>query len=231
MVTMRSPAGMQHDSALSNVVLPLPVPPATTTFLRASTAHSRKRRKCPSIEPKRSISCSVITRWVNLRMVTMGPSGASGGMTTCTRWPSGMRAFTIGDDSSTRLPSGPSTRSISARSWAWLENARSLRTRRPCRSKNTSPGPFTMISVMVGSASNGCNGPKPNTSSISCSDSLDRRKASAPCHTGSANAWRHAPKSSLRARAGSNAINAAMSSTDTNRRTSSFRRASVAVGA
>ena len=161
----------------------------------------------------------------------MGPSGASGGMTTCTRWPSGMRAFTIGDDSSTRLPSGPSTRSISARSWAWLENARSLRIRRPCRSKNTSPGPFTMISVMVGSASNGCKGPKPNTSSISCSDSLDRRKASVPCHTGSANAWRHAPNSSLRARAGSNAINAAMSFTDTNRRTSSFRRASVAAGA
>ena len=46
------------------------------------------------------------TRCANLRIVSCGPSIASGGMTAFTREPSGRRASTIGDDSSMRRPSG-----------------------------------------------------------------------------------------------------------------------------
>ena len=37
MVTMRSPSGMNDDSALSMVVLPVPVPPLISTFSLACT--------------------------------------------------------------------------------------------------------------------------------------------------------------------------------------------------
>ena len=73
-------------------------------------------------------------------------------MITCTRWPWGRRAFAMGDASSTRRPSGPSMRSMSALSCASSENRASERNRRPSRSKNTSCGPFTMISVTASSA-------------------------------------------------------------------------------
>ena len=44
MVMMRSEGGSSHDSALSSVVLPLPVPPDTAMLLRARTAHTRNVR-------------------------------------------------------------------------------------------------------------------------------------------------------------------------------------------
>ena len=47
------------------------------------------------------------------RMVTHGPSIASGGITAWRREPSGRRASTIGDARSRRRPSGPTTRSTS----------------------------------------------------------------------------------------------------------------------
>ena len=40
MVTIRSPSGMNDESTLSRVVLPVPVPPETITLSRASTALS-----------------------------------------------------------------------------------------------------------------------------------------------------------------------------------------------
>ena len=50
-------------------------------------------------------SCSSLRRsFLNLRMVSAGPSIASGGAMTLTRLPSGRRASQIGLDSSTRRP-------------------------------------------------------------------------------------------------------------------------------
>ena len=50
-------------------------------------------------------SCSSFSRsFLNLRMVSVGPSMASGGAMTLTRLPSGRRASQIGLDSSTRRP-------------------------------------------------------------------------------------------------------------------------------
>ena len=50
------------------------------------------------------MSSSVSRFFENLRIVTSGPESESGGMITLTRLPSGRRASTMGDDSSTRRP-------------------------------------------------------------------------------------------------------------------------------
>ena len=49
--------------------------------------------------------------------VIVGLFGATGGMITLTREPSGRRASTIGDDSSTRRPSGATMRSMMRMMW------------------------------------------------------------------------------------------------------------------
>ena len=54
----------------------------------------------------------------NFRMVSDGPSTARGGITALTREPSGSRASTIGDDSSTRRPTRQTIRSMTWRSCA-----------------------------------------------------------------------------------------------------------------
>jgi len=53
----------------------------------------------------------VILSTRNFRMVMVGLFGATGGMITLTREPSGKRASTMGLDSSTRRPSGATMRS------------------------------------------------------------------------------------------------------------------------
>ena len=186
-VTIRSSRGSTHDKALSNVVFPLPVPPDTAMLFRARTAHVRQLPTVAPNEPVSIMSPSVITREANLRMVSTGPSTASGGMITCTRWPWGRRAFAMGDASSTRRPSGPSMRSMSALSCASSENRASERNRRPSRSKNTSCGPFTMISVTVSSARSPSRGPNPNTASTSSSASRCRSSRGTVDHATSSN--------------------------------------------
>ena len=54
------------------------------------------------------------------RIESTGPSSASGGMIALTREPSGKRASTIGDDSSTRRPTRLTMRSMIARRCALL---------------------------------------------------------------------------------------------------------------
>ena len=94
----------------------------------------------------------------------------------------------MGDDSSMRRPSGPSTRSTSARSWPSSAKRCSLRNSRPSRSKNTSEGPFTMISVTESSASSDSSGPNPNTMSMSPSVSRCCSRWETPAQEASSNA-------------------------------------------
>ena len=112
-VMSRSLAGMNEESTPRSVVFPDPVPPETTMLTRARTQaaeelHHRRRERPQRDEVVRATS----GRSANLRMVTTGPQSERGGMIAFTREPSGSRASTYGDDSSTRRPSGATIRSI-----------------------------------------------------------------------------------------------------------------------
>ena len=84
---------------------------------------------------------------------------ASGGMIAFTREPSGSRASTIGDDSSTRRPTAETILSITCRYCASSVNARSVRSMSPARSIQMSSKLLHMISVTVMSWSRGSSGP------------------------------------------------------------------------
>ena len=103
-VTMRSSSGMNDESTLSVVVLPLPVPPEMTTLSRPRTQASRNADACSLIVPSRIRSSMENASAENLRTVRKGPPIARGWMTALTREPSGRRASTIGVDSSMRRP-------------------------------------------------------------------------------------------------------------------------------
>ena len=101
--------------------------------------------RCAMLAPINSAACcekvSFCTRssivWRsgrNLRIVTVGLRGISGGIIMFTRDPSGNRASTNGEDSSTRRPSGAMMRSMMRRmcasslkraSAAWITPLRS----------------------------------------------------------------------------------------------------------
>ena len=87
----------------------------------------------------------------NLRIVSMEPSSASGGITALTRLPSGSRASTIGLVSSTRRPTLPTILSIVRRRCASSAKAASTRESRPPRSTKISSALLTMTSVSSGS--------------------------------------------------------------------------------
>ncbi len=97
------------------------VQPRRCTARRSSAAsaaiEAAAARPCRS-----SVSC----RSGNRRIVSSGPSTASGGSTAFTRLPSGRRASTIGLDSSTRRPTAPTIRSITSRRWALVPELRPL---------------------------------------------------------------------------------------------------------
>ena len=92
------------DIALSSVVLPVPVPPETM-MLSSPSRHALRNVIDSSVsEPMRTRSGSVSRCRLNLRIVSSAPVNDSGGMIALTRLPSGRRASTIGDPSSTRRP-------------------------------------------------------------------------------------------------------------------------------
>ena len=98
------------------------------------------------------------------RIDSSGPSTATGGITAFTRDPSGRRASTSGEDSSTRRPTRETIFSM-IRSRCWLSlNSTGVRYSLPCRSTYTSRGVVTRMSDTVGSWSSGSSGPSPNTS-------------------------------------------------------------------
>ena len=104
MVTMRSRSEMKPESTLSSVVLPAPVPPLMSMFsargrsARGTRASAASATESPPDPPPCSRSAG------KRRMESSGPSTASGGMMALTREPSGRRASTIGELSSTRRP-------------------------------------------------------------------------------------------------------------------------------
>ena len=82
---MRSPVDISHDSALSSVVLPDPVPPATAKSWRSDTAHESSCAYQSGSDPRPTSSSNEQMRSENLRMVRIGPSIATGGITALTR--------------------------------------------------------------------------------------------------------------------------------------------------
>ena len=120
--------GMNADSALSIVVLPDAVPPETMMLSRARTQAASSSAVGSSRLP-RSSSSSRPYALGNSRIVTVGPLSASGGRTTLTRAPRGIRssggsrASTIGLDSSTRRLTVETMRSIVCSSCSSVANA------------------------------------------------------------------------------------------------------------
>ncbi len=80
-------------------------------------------------------------------------------MMALTRDPSGRRASTIGEASSTRRPTADTIFSITARYWASSLNETAVRSISPARSTQMSSWALHMTSVMSGSASSGSSGP------------------------------------------------------------------------
>ncbi len=158
-VTTRSVGGMNDDSTFSNVVLPEPVPPETITFSRVRMQARRKSIISGISVPNDTRSSTVKGSRANFRIVTVGPSTASGGMIAFTREPSGRRASTIGDDSSMRRLIGTTIFSMIRMMWSSSRNTRPLSCSTPDCSKNTLRGPLIMISVTFGSSSSGSIGP------------------------------------------------------------------------
>ena len=134
MVTMRSSSGMKLERMFSSVVLPEPVPPVTTMFLRSRTATCRNSSIGSLIEPNCSRSSPLSLRLLNLRMLRLGPRSATGGITALTREPSARRASTIGELSSMRRPSGATMRSIAASTALSLVKITADFSMRPARS-------------------------------------------------------------------------------------------------
>jgi len=87
------------------------------------------------MEPTLTSSSSFILSARNLRIVIVALFGDTGGMMMLTREPSGRRASTIGDDSSTRRPMRETIRSAMRMMWALSRKRAWLRSRRPSRSK------------------------------------------------------------------------------------------------
>ena len=88
-----------------------------------------------------------------------GPSSASGGMMALTREPSGRRASTMGDDSSTRRPTRETMRSMICSRWRSSRNTVSVVCSVPPRSTNTLSLPFTRMSEIWGRAAAAPAGP------------------------------------------------------------------------
>ena len=95
---------MNADIAFSVVVLPVPVPPEISTFSLPLTQAARNCAALGETEPNEIRSFIVYGSRANLRIVSVGPLRARGGMIAFTREPSGRRASTIGEASSTRRP-------------------------------------------------------------------------------------------------------------------------------
>ena len=134
MVTIRSPSGMNDESTLSSVVLPVPVPPETMTLSRASTQAFSSSAISGERVPKLIRSSTVNGSLENLRMVSVDPLNASGGMIALTREPSARRASTSGEDSSIRRPTRETMRSMTRRRCSSEVNRVVVRSSLPLRS-------------------------------------------------------------------------------------------------
>src|SRR5687768_5869536 len=113
MVMTRWSAGMNDAIALISVVFPAPVPPDTRMLSRAAT-QTALGAAIWALGVSLSMERCTDDSAPNRRNDRTGLSIASGGMIAFPRDPSGSRAATIGDDSSTRRPTLLSILSITA---------------------------------------------------------------------------------------------------------------------
>ena len=148
------------------------MPPQTRIVARARTARARKSSSGRVSVPLATRSSAENPRRRKRRIVSAGPSSASGGSTTFTREPSGSRASHSGSASSARRPSGARIRSIASRRSASRSKRTPVASSRPRRSTHTGAVPETMISSTAGSASSGSSGPSPNARSRDPRDQL-----------------------------------------------------------
>ncbi len=165
MVTMRSSAPIANARAFSVVVLPLDVPPDTRTLRRSRTAPTRYAIASAEAVPLRTRSSGSNGRAANRRIVRTGPWIAIGGITACTRDPSGSRASTSGCARSIRRPSGATSRSMRTRISSASRKRIGVDSTRPSRSIHTPRVPFTMTSLTRSSRSNGAIAPRPKNRS------------------------------------------------------------------
>ena len=100
-------------------------------------------------------SGSLSRSFLNLRMVSDGPSIASGGTMTLTREPSGKRASQIGLASSTRRPIWLTMRWQMLRSWELSRKRTPVFCILPATSMKQVLAPLTMMSAMSSRASSG----------------------------------------------------------------------------
>ena len=118
------------------------------------------------MESNRSGRRTVRGTAANFRMVSDGPSTASGGMIALTRDPSCSRASTRGEDSSIRRPIRATMRSMTVRRCASELNVRAGQVQAALRAPHRcGPAPLTMISETSGSSRSRWRGPRPRTSS------------------------------------------------------------------
>ena len=151
MATIRSSSGMRAMSALSSVVLPLPVPPLTRIFRRVCNTRSASSRMCAGSAPC-ATSCAAEKDRLPKRRTVMATCGLAGGTQMATREPSSRRASRIGVVAGSR-PKGRAIW-IAARSSAAASSAgASIGRSRPWPSSHTLPGPLIMISLTSGSSS------------------------------------------------------------------------------
>src|SRR6266436_6044428 len=200
MVTRRSSQGISRISALVQVVLPEPVAPDTTMFLRERTArrmnagyccsacrrsssssassHSALARRVLLNTPRRVSSSIDHTTSAGRRMVmATHPMVVAGGRTICTRSPEGSEADRSGADSSTRWRVILAMSLASRRHQSKSANGTSSR-RQPARvSMKISRGRLMHSSVTSGSASRGRNARRVRSSAES---SLPAAGAGAP---------------------------------------------------
>ena len=134
MVTIRSRSEIKLERTFNKVVLPAPVPPETIMLSLAFTELLSKSN-IGGVIVRVASSCSTpIGIRPKRRIDMMGPSRASGGITTLTREPSSSRASHIGDDSSTRLPTFDTILSMMCRRCAASLNTTLVSSRMPPRS-------------------------------------------------------------------------------------------------
>ena len=122
-VITRSFCGMYCERMFRNVVLPAPVPPEIRMLIRARTAgrqHFHHLRR-DALQLHQLVG-GQRPRFRNGGWTCDGPSSASGGMIALTREPSGRRASTIGEDSSTRRPTRDTMRSMICSRWRSSRN-------------------------------------------------------------------------------------------------------------
>ncbi|CNI23133.1 Uncharacterised protein [Yersinia enterocolitica] len=153
------------DNALSNVVLPEPVPPEIITLTRQLAAIMRKLAISLLMAPISTKSSNFRLLLLNFRIESTVPSNAIGLIATLIRLPSIKRASASGRPSSIRRLARCIKRLAISVNCSLLIKRREVKVIIPKRSINIFSGPLTIISLIESSSISSLNGPNPVISS------------------------------------------------------------------